>query len=127
MSAARPIAAGDSSVILLEAARRTRRLARSPQLARRLAKAAAIFALCLLGLIGSFADSALARTGLLLVGAGDDAGNFDPAGLDNVTATLVWATIANLAVCAGVAMMVYWLLSRPSAQIVELRPRRRRR
>ena len=114
MSAAQPIAAGDSRVIEL-AARRTRRRARSPHVV----KAAAIFALCLLGLIGSFADSAVARTGLLLVSPGDD-----PGVLDNVTATLIWATVANLAVCAGVVMVAYWLLSRPTAQVVELRARR---
>jgi hypothetical protein len=88
-----------------------------PARSRRIAKAAAVFALCLLGLIGSFADSAVARTGLLLVGP-DDGGN-----LDNVAATLVWATVANLAVSAGVVMVAYWLMSRPSAQVIELRSR----
>lgn len=121
MSAVRPASAGDGSVIQL-AGRRTRRPARSS----RIVKAAAVFALCLLGLIGSFADSAVARTGLLLIGPADDSGSLDPGGVDNVTATLVWATIANLAVCAAVVMMAYWLLSRPSAQIVELRTRRKR-
>jgi hypothetical protein len=120
MSAAQPVAAGDGRVIPLAAARRTRHLACSPRIAQRIVKAAAVFALCLLGLIGSFADSAVARTGLLLVGPADDLGN-----LDNVTATLIWATIANLATCAGVVMTAYWLLSRPSAQVVELHSRRR--
>lgn len=117
MSAAQPAAAGDSSVIPL-AARRTRCRARSP----RIVKAAAVFALCLLGLIGSFADSAVARTGLLLVSPTDD-----PGSLDNVTATLIWAAVANFAACAGVVMVAYWLLSRPSAQIIELRSRYRKR
>ena len=92
------------------------RRAGNPARSRRIAKAAAVFALCLLGLIGSFADSAVARTGLLLV-SGDNA---DP----DLTATLIWATIANLAACAGVVMVAYWLISRPSAQIVALRSRR---
>ena len=69
------------------------RRAGNPARSRRIAKAAAVFALCLLGLIGSFADSAVARTGLLLVGrrrCGDP---------DNLAATLIWATVANLAAC----------------------------
>lgn len=115
MSAA---ATGDSRVIEL-AARRTRRGARSPRITSGIVKATAIFALCLLGLIGSFADSAVARTGLLLVSPVDD-----PGGLDNIIATLIWATVANIAVSAGVVMVAYWLLSRPSAQVVELRARR---
>jgi hypothetical protein len=119
MSAAQPVATGDGRVIPL-AARRSRHRARSPHIV----KAAAVFALCLLGLIGSFADSAVARTGLLLVSGADESGSFDPSSLDNVAATLVWATIANLAACAGVVMVAYWLLSRPSAQVVELRVRR---
>ncbi len=93
------------------------RRAANPARSRGIVKAAAVFALCLLGLIGSFADSAVARTGLLLVG-GDNA---DP----DLTATLIWATIANLAACAGVVMVAYWLISRPSAQVVELRSRQR--
>jgi protein-S-isoprenylcysteine O-methyltransferase Ste14 len=92
------------------------RRAANPARSRRIVKAAVVLAFCLLGLIGSFADSAVARTGLLLVSPTDDPGNFD-----NLTATLVWATIANLAVSAGVVMVAYWLLSRPSAQVVELR------
>jgi hypothetical protein len=36
----------------------------------------------------------------------------------------VWATVANLAVSAGVVMVAYWLISRPSAQVVVLRSRR---
>lgn len=88
---------------------------------RQTMKVAAIFGLCLLGLIGSFADSALARTGLLLIGSGDVANN-----LDGIATTLIWATVANFAACAGVVMIVYWLLSRPSAEVVELRPRRRK-
>jgi hypothetical protein len=115
MSATRPLASGDSSVILLDPGRRTRPLARSS----RIAAASAILTLCLFGLIGSFADSALARTGLLLADASDEVGNFD-----DLAAVLIWATIANLAICAGVVMATYWLLSRPSAQIVELRSRR---
>ena len=95
------------------------RRAGNPARSCRIAKAAAVFALCLLGLIGSFADSAVARTGLLLLGPADDGGS-----LDNVAATLLWATIANIAACAGVVMIAYWLLTRPSAQIVELRSRR---
>jgi hypothetical protein len=116
MSAAPPLAAGEGRVIPL-AVRRGRRGARSP----RVLKAAAVLALCLLGLIGNFADSAVARTGLLLVDPPY------PGGVENVTATLVWAMIANLAVCAGVVMVAYWLLSWPSAQVVELRSRRRKR
>jgi hypothetical protein len=95
------------------------RRAGSPARSCRIARAAAVFALCLLGLIGSFADSAVARTGLLLVGPTDDGGN-----LDNLAATLVWATVANLAVSAGVVMVAYWLISHPSAQVVVLRSRR---
>jgi hypothetical protein len=116
MIAAPPIP-GDSRVIPL-AGQRLRRSARP----RRIVKAVAVFAICLLGLIGSFADSAVARTGLLLVDPGSD-----PGALDNLTATLIWATIANLAVSAAVVMAAYWLITRPSAQIVELRPRRSRR
>jgi hypothetical protein len=113
MSAARPATAHESSVILLAAARQGRRSLGS----RRIATVIAIFVLCLLGLIGSFADSAVARSGLLLVDPPY------PGSVDNVTATLVWAMIANLAVCAGVVIVAYRLLSWPSAQIVELRSR----
>lgn len=113
MSAAQPVAVGDNSVVLL-AGRRARR----PALSRGMMKVAAVFVFCLLGLIGSFADSAVARTGLLLVDPGAD-----PGGLDNVTATLIWATIANLAACAAVVMVAYWLISRPSAQVIALRAR----
>ena len=114
MSAARPASGGDSGVIVLAAMRRTGRFARSS----RVAKAAAILALCLLGLIGGFADSAVARAGLLLVDPPY------PGGADDITATLIWAMIANVAVLAGVVLSAYWLLSRPSARIVELRLRR---
>ena len=114
MSAAGPAAAHESSVILLATARPGRRPLRS----RRIATAIAVLALCLLGLIGSFADSAVARTSLLLVDPPY------PGSVDNVTATVVWAMIVNLAVCAGVVMVAYWLLSWPSAQIVDLRLRR---
>ena len=123
MSSAMP---GAANVIRLEM-RRAGRPARRLRLSKRMAKAAAIFAFCLLGLIGSFADSAVARTGLLLVGPTDDPTSLDPNGLANIAATLIWATIANLAVCAGVAMVTYWLLSQPSAQVLELRSRRRAR
>jgi hypothetical protein len=116
MNTAQPIAGSDSRVIPLTA-RRTRRFA----LSYRMVKAIAIFALCLLGLIGSFADDAVARTGLLLVTGGDSG---DAGGIDNLTATLVWAAIANLAVCAGVVLAAYWLITRPTAQVVELRTRR---
>jgi len=119
MTAARRVAAGESSGVISLASRRQPRRAH-PQ---RLMKAGAVFALCLLGLIGSFADSAIARTGLLLINAADD---IDPGSLDGVTATLIWATIANLAACAGVVMVVYWMLSRPTAQVVELHARRRK-
>jgi hypothetical protein len=47
-----------------------------------------------------------------------------PGSVDNVIATLAWAMIANLAVCAGVVIVAYLLLSWPSAQIVELQSRR---
>ena len=111
MSAAGPVAAPESSVILLAATRQGRRALRS----RRIATAIAILAVCLLGLIGSLADSAVARTSLLLVDPPY------PGSADNIAATLVWAMIANLAVCAGVVTVAYWLLSWPGAQIVELR------
>jgi hypothetical protein len=114
MSAAGPVAAHESSVILLAAARHGRRSAGS----RRIATVIAIFILCLLGLIGSFADSALARTSLLLIDPPY------PGSADNLAATLVLAIIANLAVCAGVVMLAYWLLSWPSAEVVELQSRR---
>lgn len=107
-----------AAVIPLESRRPPQR--RTP---RHAVKIAAVFGICLLALIGSFADSAVARTGLLLIGSPGDAsgGNLD------IAATLIWATIANVAACAGVVMIVYWFLSRPSAQVVELRPRRYKR
>jgi hypothetical protein len=114
MSAAQPVAVGDNSVVLL-AGRRSRRPALSP----RMMKATAVFALCLLGLIGSLADDAVAQTGLLLVGPTDDPGAFD-----NLTAALIWAGLANVAVCAALVTAAYWLISRPSAQIVALPVRR---
>ena len=114
MSAARPVAAHESSVILLAAARQGRRSLGAHSIATMIA----IFILCLLGLIGNFADSAVARTSLLLVDPPY------PGSVDNVIATLVWAMIANLAVCAGVVIVAYLLLSWPSAQIVELQSRR---
>jgi hypothetical protein len=85
----------------------------SVALSRRIVKAGAIFALCLLGLIGSFADNAVAQTGLLLVAPADDPGAFD-----HVAAALAWASIANLAVCAAVVLAVYGLISYPSARRV---------
>jgi hypothetical protein len=88
---------------------------------RQLMKAGLVFALCFLGLIGSFADDAVARTGLFLVTGGDSG---DAGGFDSLTATLVWATVANLAVCAGVVLAAYWLITRPTAQVVELHTRR---
>ncbi len=118
MTAARPVATSESGSVISLASRLPRR-ARS----HRLMKAGAVFALCLLGLIGSFADSAVARTGLLFFNASND---IDPASLDGLTATLIWATIANFAACVGVVMVVYWMLSRPTAQVVELRPRNRK-
>jgi len=113
MSAARPITPGESSVPLV-AARQGRRPLRS----RRIAAVIAVLALCLLGLLGSFADSAVARTSLLIVDPPY------PGSVDNVAATLVWAIIANVAVCVGVVMVIYWLLSWPSVQIVILRSER---
>jgi ABC-type Fe3+ transport system permease subunit len=105
-----------AAIIPLESRRLPPRL--KPQQA---IKAMAIFACCLLALIGSFADSAIARTGLLLIDSPDDPATGD---LDGIAATLVWAVIANVAACAGVVMIAYWFLSRPTAQVVELRPRR---
>jgi hypothetical protein len=110
------VQAAPAAVIALESRRPAQR--RTP---RRAMKIAAIFGLCLLALIGSFADSAVARTGLLLIGSDDIANN-----LDGIATTLIWATVANFAACAGVVMIVYWFLSRPSAEVVELRPRRRK-
>jgi len=107
--------AAPAAVIPLESRRPAQR-----RTTRRAMKVAAVFGLCLLGLIGSFADSAVARTGLLLIGSGDDAAH----NLDGIASTLIWATVANIAACAGVVMIVYWFLSRPTAEVVELRPRR---
>lgn len=90
---------------------------------RHVIKIAAVFGICVLGLIGSFADSAVARSGLLLIGSADDAGGSHL----NIAMTLIWATIANVAACAGVVVIVCCLLARPSAQVVELRPRRYKR
>ena len=109
--------AAPAAVIPLESRRPAVR--RNP---RQALKLAAVFGLCLLGLIGSFADSAVARTGLLLLGSGDDGSN-----LDSLAATLIWATVANIAACAGVLMIVYWFLTRPTAEVVELHPRRYKR
>ena len=109
MSAAGPVAGHESSMLLLARARHGRRHLRS----RRIATAIAVLALCLLGLIGSFADSALARTSLLFVDPPY------PGSVDNLAATLVWAMIVNLALCCGVVTVIYWLVSWPSAQIVE--------
>jgi len=71
-----------------------------------------------LNIRGSFADSAVTRTSLLLVDPPY------PGSVDNVAATVIWAMIANLAVCVGVVMLIYWLLSWPSAQIIDLRSER---
>jgi hypothetical protein len=60
----------------------------------------------------------------LLIAAPDD---IDPSSIDNIAATLIWATVANLAACAGVVMIAYWLLSRPTARVVALQPRRYKR
>jgi hypothetical protein len=118
-TAVRKLAVAGNEPIRLDAHRRPRR-----QIARRgTLKIAAVFAVCFLGLIGSFADSAVARTGLLLIGASDD----PSSNLDGVGAILLWATVANLAACAGIVMIIYWLVSLPSAEIVELRPRRYKR
>jgi uncharacterized membrane protein YwaF len=114
MSATGPVLAHESGVLLLARARQERRHRRS----RSIAMVIAVLALCLLGLIGSFADSAVARTSLLLVDPPY------PGSVDNVAATLVWAMIANVAVCIGVVIVIYWLLSWPSAQIVILRSER---
>jgi hypothetical protein len=114
MSAAGPVLAHEIRVILLTSARQGRR----PRRSRVIATVIAVLVLCLLGLIGSFADSALARTSLLLIDPPY------PGSVDNIAATLVWAMIANLTVCVGVVMVIYWLLSGPSAQIVNLRSER---
>lgn len=98
----------------------TRRLGRGAL--RSAVKIATIFAVCLLGLISSFADSAVARSSLLLIVA---PGRSEGAGLDSIAATLAWATVADIAVCAGIVVIGYCLLSRPSAQVVPLHPRRR--
>lgn len=84
----------------------------------------AVFAVCLLGLISSFADSAVARSSFLLI---DTPGDGDGTGLDSVAAALAWATIADIVVCIGIVLIGYCLLSRPSAEIVPLYPRRRNR
>ena len=84
---------------------------------------AAVFAVCVLALIGSFADAALARSGILFIGSGEDGA----VGFDSLAATLAWAVVANIAVCAGVAILVYWFFTRPSGEIIELRPKRRKR
>lgn len=124
MSAAlRKLAVASSSAepISLDAHRPKRRLAYRAR--RDVLEIAAVFGVCVLGLLGSFADSAIARTGFLLIGSGDDgAGN-----LDGMAATLVWAIVANIAACAGIVMIVYWFLSRPSAEVVELQSRRYKR
>jgi hypothetical protein len=114
MSTTGPVLADESSVILLA----TAQLGRGQQRSRRIAMAIAVLALCLLALIGSFADSAVTRTSLLLVDPPY------PGSVDNVAATVIWAMIANLAVCVGVVMLIYWLLSWPSAQIIDLRSER---
>jgi hypothetical protein len=113
-----PRAVTESGAIPLDAYRPARRFA-----LRQMAKVAMVFAVCVLGLIGSFADSAVARSSLLLIGAPADAGD---AGFDSIAATLAWAAIADIAVCAGVVLVGFCLLSRPSAQVVPLHPRRRR-
>jgi hypothetical protein len=118
MSAVRKLAVAGNEPICLDAHRPRRQIAR-----RGILKIAAIFAICLLGLIGSFADSAVARTGLLLIGTPDDPGN----NLDGMGAILIWATVANIATCAGMVLIIYWLVSRPTAEVVELRPRRYKR
>ena len=108
------VPSGATAAVIPLQTKRVRRYGKS----RQLLKAGLVFALCLLGLIGSFADDAVARTGLLLVTGGDTS---DAGGFDNLTSTLVWATVANLAVCAGVVLAAYWLITRPTAQVVEIR------
>jgi hypothetical protein len=118
---ARPLAVLESGAIPLDSYRQRQIL----RLAfRRAAKVAAVFAIGVLGLIGSFADSAIARTSLLLIGAPQDG---DTGDFDSVAGALAWATLTDIVVCAGIVMIGYCLLSRPSAQVVPLRPRRYKR
>lgn len=112
MSAAAPRLA---AVIPIDSRRPAQRLTR-PGL-----KLVAVAALCLLGLVGSFADSALARSGLLMLNAGD---TLDGDDLSGIALAVAGAILGNIAVCVGVALLLYWYLSRPTAEILELRPRR---
>lgn len=114
----RALPVGAAEPISLAAHRPRRR-----RVQRKVLKLTAVCAILFLGILGSFADSAIARSGLLLFGAGEDAaGN-----LDGVATTLIWATIANVAVSIGIIAIGVALLSRPSAEVVELRPRWRRK
>lgn len=108
-------APGLAAVIPLESRRPAQRLT------RRSLKLVAVSALCLLGLLGSFADSALARSGLLILGGGD---TLDGNNLSGLALALAGAILGNITACVGVVLLLYWYLSRPTAEIVELRPRR---
>ncbi|HEY3917327.1 MAG TPA: hypothetical protein VGL83_06020 [Stellaceae bacterium] len=99
MSAAQPRAA----VISIE----SRRSAPRRLVPRRAIKLAAASIVCLLGLIGGIADSVVAQS--------------NP---DSVVTGLIGAILGNLAAGAGAVFLLYWYLSQPTAEIVELRPRR---
>jgi hypothetical protein len=96
----------------------THRQSRRPQSSDAL-RLLALFAVCLFGCIGSFADSAVARTTLLLI---ESPGELDGNGL---VSTMLWAMIVNVAVCAAVMLLGYMALSRPPAKVVQLRQTRR--
>ena len=87
------------------------------------AKLAIIFGICTLGLLGSLADSAFEGMGQIFFAgaAGSD------SSVQAVILALCWATLANIAACAGVFFLLSWLTPGPSATVVPLAPRRKKR
>jgi hypothetical protein len=88
---------------------------------RRAAKLIGLGALGLCAVIGSLADSAFAGTAPFFASgvAVSDSGN-----IHTMIMALIWATVANIAGCAAVLLMLSWL-ARPSATVVRLERRKK--
>ncbi len=103
-----------ATIISLDAHRQTRRLKPADTL-----RLLALFTACVFGFIGSFADTAVARTTLMLI---ESPGDIDGSGL---ASTVMWAIMVNIAVCAAILLLGYMALSRPQAKVIRIDASRR--
>ena len=85
------------------------------------AKLAVILGICALGLLGSLADSAFEGIGAFVF-----SGTASSASFQAIVVALCWATLANIAACAGVFLLLSWLTPGPSATVLPFAPRRKK-